>query len=235
MPQQTWTIRSAKPWIDRVGAAAGVAICLLVVTSSGRALADDIRARPVSDVLQVLIITGQGDHDWRATVPFLRHILADTGRFDVRVCEAPAGLTARTLAGFDVLVDDCGASASDSETGKAIAGFVETGKGLVVTHGAFSFCKSVHARSGDNQEVQSGSFGMVPSYWPALPSGGSPPPVQFFEVKIAQPEHPIARDIKSGFRIADTVERGMSVRPGADVIATAHADAGTGGARPSQS
>jgi len=227
--QKTWTIRSVFPRIDRVVAAGGMAICLLVANRSGQAFADDNRARPASDALRVLIIAGQGDHDWRATVPFLRRILADTGRFDVRVCEAPAGLTARTLAGFDVLVDDCGASASDSDTGKAIAGFVESGKGLVVTHGALSFSKSMHAAYGDNQQTRSRSSGTVSGYWPAFPPGGSPPPVHFLEVKIAQPGHPIGQGVKSEFKIADGVYRGMTVRPGADVIATVLADAESAG------
>jgi type 1 glutamine amidotransferase len=214
--------------IERVVAAGVIAICLPVANPSGRAFADDHRARPASDALRVLIVTGRGDHDWRATVPFLRLILTDTGCFDVRVCEAPAGLTAGTLAGFDVLVDDCGASASDSDTGKAIAGFVESGKGLVVTHGALSFFKSMHANSGDNHQTRSGSSGTVPGYWPAFPSGGSPPAVQFLEVKIAQPDHPIVQGIKSRFKIADAVYRGMTVRPKANVIATILAGAESG-------
>ncbi len=229
MKQPNWRTRSNLWRIHRVGVAAGMAICLLVTNQSGRAFADLTRARPADDALHVLIITGQGDHDWRATAPFLRRILNDTGRFDVRVCEAPAGLTAPTLAGFDVLVDDCAASASSSDTGKAIAGFVESGKGLVITHGALSFCKSVHAPSGDKEQTLPGSSETVPSYWPAVPSGGSPPPVHFLEIEIAPPEHPIVQGMRSTYKIADTGYRGMTVRPGANVIAAVLADAESGG------
>ena len=97
--------------IESIAIAGGLAIGMVVANVCARASADGDRASAESAVLRVLIITGRGDHDWRATVPFLRRILADTGRFDVRVCEAPIDLTSRALASFDVVVDDCGASA----------------------------------------------------------------------------------------------------------------------------
>ena len=45
--------------------------------------------------IQVLIITGQNGHDWRATTPVLRKILEDTGRFEVRVTEEFRGASDR--------------------------------------------------------------------------------------------------------------------------------------------
>src|ERR1019366_8048400 len=41
--------------------------------------------------IQVLIITGQNGHDWRATTPVLRKLLEDTKRFEVRVTEELRG------------------------------------------------------------------------------------------------------------------------------------------------
>src|SRR5262245_23725897 len=46
--------------------------------------------------IQVLVITGHDHHDWRSTTPFLVKLLNDTGRFEVRVEEAPGGITAAT-------------------------------------------------------------------------------------------------------------------------------------------
>ena len=54
--------------------------------------------------IRVLIFSGRNNHDWRTTTPFLRKILVNSGRFDVRVEEEPAGITAATLAAYDVLV-----------------------------------------------------------------------------------------------------------------------------------
>jgi type 1 glutamine amidotransferase len=162
-----------------------------------------------------LILSGQGDHDWRATTPFLRKMLTDTGRFDVRVCEIPDGVTDRTLAGFDVLVDHSGASALESDTEKVIAGFVESGKGLVITHGALGSSIGVHRPDGDRPE----SARTVPGYWPVLPSHASHGLVRFLDVKIDRPEHPIAQGIPTGFRTADASYAGMESQPAAEVIA----------------
>ena len=56
--------------------------------------------------IRVLIFSGRNNHDWRTTTPFLRKLLVNSGRFDVRVEEEPAGVTAATLAAYDLLVLD---------------------------------------------------------------------------------------------------------------------------------
>src|SRR4029077_18480169 len=54
--------------------------------------------------IQVLIITGQNGHDWRATTPVLRKLLDDTKRFEVRVSEEFRGAGPETLAPYDLVV-----------------------------------------------------------------------------------------------------------------------------------
>src|SRR5881392_3218641 len=54
--------------------------------------------------IQVLIITGQNGHDWRATTPVLRKILEDTKRFEVRVTEEFRGAGPEMLAPYDLVV-----------------------------------------------------------------------------------------------------------------------------------
>jgi predicted dehydrogenase len=82
--------------------------------------------------LRVLILSGRNNHDWRASTPHLRRILDATGRFDVRVTEEPSGLTAESLRPYDVLVSDyCGPRWGETAE-KAVAAFVQSGKGLVV-------------------------------------------------------------------------------------------------------
>lgn len=214
--------------IVRAIRAGGLAVFLLAAIQSNRAFAGENKASTSSDALRVLIVTGQGDHDWRATVPFLRGILVDTGRFDVRICETPKGLTSATLGDFDLLVDDCGASASDGETGKSIADFVRSGKGLVVTHGGLSFCMGVRSPAADKRQTGSGRSGTVPDFWPAYPSGNSPPTIRFLDVKITRSGHPIVQGVNGERKIADAVYREMTVRPGAEVIATVFASSSSG-------
>jgi hypothetical protein len=150
----------------------------------GQAPAADTLSQPRGGTLRVLILCGEGDHDWRATTPFLRRILEDTGRFDVRICETPAELSAKTLADFDVLVEHYGGPALGTDTDNVIAGFVESGKGLVVTHGAIGSRAEKHAAA--------------PAYWPAEAGGGTDTPAGLLAVKIVRADHPIARGAAEG-------------------------------------
>jgi type 1 glutamine amidotransferase len=179
-----------------------------------------------------LILSGRGEHDWRATSAFLRRILEDTGRFDVKVCECPVGLTARTLADFDLLVDDCGGPQAGSDTEKAIAAFVESGKGVVVTHGALTSLAGVRVPATAKDSAGPHLARTAPSYYPAVPPRGSHASAHFFEVKTARPEHAIMRDMPGRFRTADAPCRAMALDPRAEVIAVALADAaGSGSAK----
>src|SRR5262249_48722828 len=134
--------------------------------------------------------------------PVLRRILADTGRFDVRVCEATDGLTTRTFEGFDLLVDNGAGVVRVGDTGRAIAEAVSSGKGLVVAHGALRTSSP-------------------PPFWPAIPGDGPLPPVRFLDVRIEATEHPIVAGIEGRFRTADAVPPGPTVRAGAPPLPTA--------------
>jgi hypothetical protein len=57
-----------------------------------------LQAAPV----RTLILSGHNNHGWRTTTPYLGKLLKDSGRFDVRLEEEPAGITADTLAGTDL-------------------------------------------------------------------------------------------------------------------------------------
>ena len=54
--------------------------------------------------MQVLIITGQNPHDWRATTPSLRKTLDDTEKFETRVVEEFRGSGPEILAPYDVVI-----------------------------------------------------------------------------------------------------------------------------------
>src|SRR6266542_3154089 len=77
--------------------------------------------------LRALIITGRNNHDWRSTTPVLRQELLDTGRFDVRVTEEPAGMTSETLAAYDVLVLNYNGPRWGTSAEQATADFVKSG------------------------------------------------------------------------------------------------------------
>ncbi len=166
-------------------------------------------ARPSGDVpgadrspgpLRALILSDGDPEGPGASTPVLRRILADSGRFDVRVCESPDGLTASTFADFDLIINNAGLAAG-SDTEKAVIASVTAGKGLVVTRGAF-----------ETSEVA----GLCP-----LTAGSGPrQPVRFLDVKVARPDHPIVRGMNDAFRAADSLPGGLAARPGAEVIVT---------------
>src|SRR5947208_14928997 len=94
-------------------------------------------AAAAADPIRVMILTGQSDysHPWQPTVPFMREILNNTGRFDVRVEEELRGITPATLASYDVLVDYYYGPRLGDVAEKAIEDFFKSGKGKVGVHG----------------------------------------------------------------------------------------------------
>lgn len=115
-----------KPFL-KIGAA-----CLFLLGIAGPAPAQ-------APKIQVLIITGQNGHDWRATTPVLRKILEDTKRFEVRVTEEFRGGGPETLAPYDLVVlnyydGNKPALRWGTRADNALLDFVRSGKGLVVYH-----------------------------------------------------------------------------------------------------
>src|SRR5215831_9228984 len=89
--------------------------------------------------IQVLIVTGQDKHPWRETTPYLREILTQTGRFEVRVTEEFRYANLETLAPYDVVVLNYSDEKLDipswSPAAKnALLAYVKSGKGVVVYH-----------------------------------------------------------------------------------------------------
>jgi len=118
---------------------AAVCITLLMlsgVVSKGQVSAAERALLFKEGAIRVLILTGQNNHDWRATTPVLRTMLINTGRFDVRVNEEPTGLTSATLAPYDVIILNYNGPRWGRTAEKALEDFVRSGKGLVSVHGA---------------------------------------------------------------------------------------------------
>jgi type 1 glutamine amidotransferase len=167
---------------------------------SARASGPDRPSRP----LRALILSGEGPRGPGAATPVLRCILADSGRFDVRVCESTDGLTAATLTPFDLVVVATGL-ARGGETEKAVVAFAAAGKGLVITRETLD-------PAGD---------------WPLTSRGGPRRPVRFLDVKMARPDHPIVQGMGAAFRTPDSVPGGLAASPGAEVLATVDGEGGT--------
>jgi hypothetical protein len=175
--------------------------------------------------LQVLILTGQNPHDWRATTPSLRKTLEDTGKFEVRVDEEFRGGNAEMLAPYGLVVVnyyDGRPQNRCAETG--LADFVRSGKGLVLYHlalGSFDGWSDYEKMSGGN--------------W--RPNQGHHSAPHDFAVEIKDPDHPIMAGLKSPLMIKmDELFANLRWQPEGSyhVLATAYDDHSLYGERDTQ-
>jgi len=185
--------------------------------------------------LRTLILSGQNNHNWRVTTPYLAELLSDTGRFEVRLEEEPAGATAATLANYDLIVVDYQGPRWGAATERAVTDFVAAGKGMVVVHGssyAFSGLDILapgHIKTGRTEPPWPEWAEMVGGTWAGHPPASFHAPRHQFTVKFTDATHPILRGMNGSFQTLDELYHGMRFLPGAHPIATAYDDPGIGG------
>jgi len=185
--------------------------------------------------VRTLIFSGQNNHGWRTTTPYLQKLLTGSGRFDVRVEEEPAGVTAATLATYDLIVVDYQGPRWGPVTERAVGDFVRSGKGLAVVHGssyAFSGLDILgpgHVKTGRAEPPWPEWAEMVGGTWAGNPPRSFHAPRHLFTVKFTERDHPIARGMSAQFQTLDELYHGMRFLPGAHVIAAAYDDPAIGG------
>ncbi len=191
-----------------------IAVCAWIFVGSG-AGSSQAAERPI----RVLIQTGQNNHDWAATTTQLESILRRDGRFTVEVDPHPERFDAATGDRFDVLLSnwnswgDSGVKEWPAKAREAFLGFVRQGRGLVVVHaGGSSF-----PDWDDYHNLIGGTWGKETGHGP----------VHTFEVRLADPTHPITRGIEP-FRITDELWHRMALRS-PHVLAAAFSDMAKGG------
>ena len=190
--------------------------------------------------IRVLVISGRNNHDWKTTTPFLKKLLQETGRFEVRVNEEPAGITAATLESYDVLVLNYNGPRWGDETEKAVESFVNSGGGMVVVHGAsWAFSGLPILYRGDNktkrtdiiEPVWSEYKKMIGGVWQEEPLKTAHGNRHEFTVKYTNRLHPIAAGASASFKIYDELFHYMDMDADARVLATAYSakeERGTG-------
>src|SRR5579875_3222452 len=180
--------------------------------------------------IRVLILSGQNNHDWRTTTPCLRKLLLNTGRFDVRVNEEPTGMSAETLAVYDVVVLNYNGPRWGLNTEAALADFVHSGKGLVGVHGAnWAFSGLVvlgdqHTPTGIIEPPWPEYKQIIGGVWSDQPPASGHAPRHRFMVRIVDPNHPVTRGLPSEFRADDELYHNMNMAVVVHVLATAYDD-----------
>lgn len=175
------------------------------------ATAQETKEAPV----RVLILTGFDvpSHNWRATTPIIRDAMEKKGGCQVTVCEDLGILESSSLQKYDVIVLNFGfwKEPEPSEPAKkALVDFVKNGKGLVALHfacSAFQEWPEYHQLLGRVWKKGIGGHG----------------PMSTFEVKIADPQHPIAAGVDN-FRIKDELYARLSGDAPIHVVAEGFSD-----------
>jgi len=179
--------------------------------------------------MQVLIITGQNPHDWRATTPSLRKTLDDTEKFETRVVEEFRGSGPEILAPYDVVIVNYYVGNNPKNrwgerADTALTDFVRNGKGLVLYHlslGAFDGWTDYEKMSGGN--------------W--RPNQGHHSPQHDYALDIKDPDHPIMSGFKTPLMIKnDELFANLRWQPEGSyhVLATAYDDHSRYGAQDKQ-
>lgn len=184
---------------------------------------------------RVLIFSGRNNHDWRTTTPFLKKVLVDSGRFDVRVEEEPRGITDATLDAYDALVLDYDGPRWGEATEKAVEHFVKSGRGLVAVHAAsYAFTGlevlgDNHVRTGIKEPVWPEYLQMLGGWWTEDPPKTGHAPRHCFSVRLVDRNHPVTRGMKESFTVSDELYHSHRMTPGVHVLATAFDDPSNGG------
>ena len=180
--------------------------------------------------IRALILTGQNNHDWRATTPLLRTLLLNTGRFDVRVNEEPTGMTSATLAPYDVVILNYNGPRLGRVAEEALENFVRSGKGLVGVHGAnWAFSGLVvlaeNSRPTDILESPWAEFKqMIGGVWSDKTPASGHAPRHKFQVKFVDRKDPITAGLASEFEADDELYHNIHMAANVHILATAYDD-----------
>lgn len=154
---------------------------------------------------KILIITGENNHDWKATTPVLRKILEDGG-FVAKVCEEQAVLETKAMNGYDgILLNYNRKERWEKATEEALLNLVRSGKALIVVHAsnnAFPSWKEFDK--------------MVGLVWR---EGAGHDKFGKFTVKIIDEDHPITKGIRN-FEIQDELYHSLTKASDFRVLAT---------------
>lgn len=165
--------------------------------------------------VRVLLLSGQNNHDWKATTPKLKAILEETSRFKVDVSETPGLLTASSLEPYDVILSNWNsfglgpdAEKWPEEAKRAYLEFVRRGKGHVV----------VHAGSASFPDWEEYGRLTLATFKAGQTRHG---PRHKFPVRIDNVDHPVTAGLKP-FEINDELWNRPGLTKGVTVLASSY-------------
>ena len=214
--------------------------------ASGVRASDHLSAPQVGEKLtplNVLIVDGQNNHDWKATTPIMRRFFEESDRFDVDVATSPpakqdmSGFRPK-FADYDVVVSNYNGDAWPRETQVEFEDFVRKGGGFVTVHAADNafadwpeYNEMIGLGGWDGRQQTAGPYVYFSSNQLVVdketPGGGGGHGAQHeFLVKTREPEHPIMRGLPAAWLHAkdELYEKLRGPAKNMKVLATAYAD-----------
>jgi type 1 glutamine amidotransferase len=196
---------------------------------------------------KTLIITGQNNHNWKASSPVLKQILDETGLFSSEIMITPGkGEDMKTFnpdfTKYKLVVIDYNGDSWSEKTNSAFVEYVKNGGGVVLYHAAdnsFPSWKEYNEMSGlggwGNRNQKDGPYVYYKNNIlvtdTSAGNGGSHGKRREFLVRTRITDHPITRDLPVAW-LHGTDELYSQLRGPAknmQILATAFADSAAGG------
>jgi len=184
----------------------------LALASAG--LAAGKAAPAAKPQLSALILSGQNNHDWKATTPVLARILREAG-FKVDITEQPETCTLADLRAHQVVVSNYNGDRWGDKAEAALLQYVREGGGFVVIHAA----NNAFADWPEYDRLIGGA-------WRAGAGHGE---YHRYEVKLTNARHPITRGMAGFLNAEDELYHRMTMQPNVLVLATAFSSPDKGG------
>lgn len=185
-----------------------LAICMISFFFGGKV---PIHAKNI----QVLLLSGANNHDWRSTTPCLEQLLSCHSDIRVTTTNRPDTLNADLLKGVDVIVSNWNTFPENTvvwnrESRKVLEKFIRGGGGFV----------TIHAGSCSNYDWDF-FLQLTGGRWGKATHHGA---ISEFEVKV-NPYHPITAGI-APFHFRDELWESVEWSPQAEVLCTAQSSTG---------
>jgi type 1 glutamine amidotransferase len=167
-----------------------------------------------SKLVRILILSGNNNHDWKTTTPFIQSVFAGDRQFTADVTERPDTLSVGMLKSYQVIVSNWNAFPDQTglwteEAKKAVLDFMDNGGGFVCIHAA----SATHQDWREYLQITGGRWGDKTHH-------GA---MHTFNVHICQPNHPVVKGMKD-FDIRDELWVDMECDPNMEVLCTAKAE-----------
>lgn len=202
-----------------------------------------------AEKLQLLIIDGQNNHNWKATTPILKSFLTDTGRFDVSVVTSPPKKAEPEkwedfnpdFPQYDVVLSNYNGEEWPMRVKTNLESYVEGGGGLVIIHAANNAFPGWPAwnqmiglgwrGNGFGPRVHLNDDGKTVRVKKGEGPGAGHGRQHEFAVRIRDTKHPVTKGMPAEWvHVKDELYHGQRGPAQAmHILATAYSDPATGG------